>query len=145
MIAALKDRFKSTYSPHCQFSVDEAMIPFKDRSSMKQCLPLKLVKRSLGREREMALGEKVVLTLSDFVKGKHHQLLFDNYLTSLPHLDKLHAQLKKLILVALSGPIGRTSRLTSARRQKRSSVASRHSVSLVTSAQLHERTTKWLM
>ena len=29
-------------------------------------------------ERETALGEKVVLTLSEPLKGKHHQLFFDN-------------------------------------------------------------------
>ena len=45
MITALKDRFKSTYTPHCQLSVDEAMIPFEGRSSMKQYIPLKPVKR----------------------------------------------------------------------------------------------------
>ena len=114
MITALKDRFKSTYSPHCQLSVDEAMIPFKGRSSMKQYIPFKPVKRGFkvwamadalngylydfnvytgaSGERELALGEKVVLKLSESVKGKHHQLFFDNYFTSLPLLDKLLAQ-----------------------------------------------------
>ena len=33
------------YYPHTQLSVDEAMIPFKGRSSMKQYLPMKPVKR----------------------------------------------------------------------------------------------------
>ena len=69
--------------PHCQLSIDEAMIPFKGRSTMKQYLPLKPVKRGFKvwaisdatngymydfnvytgatEGREMALGEKVVL------------------------------------------------------------------------------------
>ena len=97
-----------------QLSVDEAMIPFKGRSSMKQYLPLKPVKRgfkvwaladslngylcdfnvytgAMG-ERETCLGEKVVLTLSDSIQGKHHQLFYDNYFSSLPLLEKLLAR-----------------------------------------------------
>ena len=42
-------------------------------------------------ESETALGEKVVLTLSELLKGKHHQL-FDNYFTSITLLDKLLAR-----------------------------------------------------
>ena len=82
-MSALKDKFKSVNYPHCQLSVDEAMIPFKGRSTMKQYLPLKLVKRGFKvwamadplngylcdlnvytgstEDRETALGEKVVL------------------------------------------------------------------------------------
>ena len=44
IVSALKDRFQSAYYPHCQLSVDEAMIPFKGRSSMKQYMPMKPVK-----------------------------------------------------------------------------------------------------
>ena len=39
--------------------------------------------------REMGLGEKVVLTLAESVKGRHHQLYFDNYFTSINLLTKL--------------------------------------------------------
>lgn len=41
----LSDRFRSVYSPHREASVDEAMIGFKGRSSMKQYVPKKPVKR----------------------------------------------------------------------------------------------------
>ena len=114
IISALKQKFKAVYYPHSQLSVDEAMIPFKGRSSMKQYLPLKPVKRGFKvwamadalngylydfnvytgatGERETALGEKVVLTLSEPLKGKHHQLFFDNYFTSITLLDKLLAR-----------------------------------------------------
>ena len=97
VISSLKESFKAVYYPNSQLSVDEAMIPFKGRSSMKQYLPLKPVKRGFKvwamadalngyqydfnvytgatGERKVALGEKVVLTLSESVKGRHHQLL----------------------------------------------------------------------
>ena len=39
--------------------------------------------------REMVLGEKAVLTLAEFVKGRHHQLYFDNYFASITLLTKL--------------------------------------------------------
>ena len=45
VISALKQRFKSVYYPHSQLSIDEAMIPFKGQSSIKQYLPLKPAKR----------------------------------------------------------------------------------------------------
>ena len=117
IIAVMKPGFQSVYYPHSQLSADEAMIPFKGRSSMKQYLPMKPVKRGFKvwamadalngylydfnvytgatGERETALGEKVVvvvLTLSEPLKGKHHQLFFDNYFTSITLLDKLLAR-----------------------------------------------------
>ena len=104
LISALKQKFKTMYYSHSQLSVDEAMIPFKGPFSMKQYLPMKPVKRGFKvwamadalngylydfnvytgatGERETALGE-VVLTLSEPLKWKHHQLLFDNYFTSI--------------------------------------------------------------
>ena len=45
VIDFLSDRFRTIYNLHRDVSVDEAMIPFKGRSSMKQYLPLKPVKR----------------------------------------------------------------------------------------------------
>ena len=112
IIDHLKHRFQSVYYPHCEVSIDEATIPFKGRSSMKQYLPLKPVKRgfkvwviadatngytydlnvytgAMAGGRETALGEKVVLKLSDSIKGRHHQLYFDNYFTSVNLLSKL--------------------------------------------------------
>ena len=113
VIDHLKEKFKSAYYPHCEVSIDEAMIPFKGRSSMKQYLPMKPVKRGFkvwaiadarngymydlnvytgaSGGRETALGEKVVLKLSDSIKGRHHQLFFDNYFTSVNLLSTLLA------------------------------------------------------
>jgi hypothetical protein len=78
---------------------------------MKQYLPLKPVKRGFKvwamsdatngymcdfnvytgatDGREVALGEKVVLTLSDSIMGRHHLLFFDNYFTSVNLLSTL--------------------------------------------------------
>ena len=114
VIAALKNNFQAAYYPHCEVSIDEAMIPFKGRSSMKQYLPLKPVKRGFKvwamadasngymydfnvytgatGERETGLGEKVVLTLAESIKGRNHQLYFDNYFTSISLLTKLLSQ-----------------------------------------------------
>ena len=112
IIDYLKHRFQSVYYPHCEVSIDEAMIPFKGRSTMKQYLPLRPVKRGFkvwviadatnrytydlnvytgatAGLRETALGEKVVLNLSNSIKKHHHQLYFDNYFTSVNLLSKL--------------------------------------------------------
>ena len=43
-INKLKQNFQAAYYPHCQVSIDEAMILFKGRSSMKQYVRLKPVK-----------------------------------------------------------------------------------------------------
>ena len=111
VISALKTNFQSAYYPHCELSIDEVMIPFQRRSSMKQYIPLKPVKRGfkvwamadarngymyyfnvytgVTGNRKISMGEKVVLTLAEYVKGRHHQLYFDNYFTSIYLLTKL--------------------------------------------------------
>ena len=111
VITAMKANFQAAYHPHTQVSIDEAMIPFKGRSTMKQYLPLKPVKRGFKvwvmadslngyfcdfdiyvgatGEREGVLGESVVMKLSEALGGQHHQVYFDNYFTSIPLMLKL--------------------------------------------------------
>ena len=47
IIEAFLTQFLEKYSPHCEQAVDEAMTPFQSRSSLKQYLPAKPVKRGI--------------------------------------------------------------------------------------------------
>ena len=47
MIDAFQERFIANYMPNREQAVDEAMIPFQGRSSLKQYLPAKPVKRGI--------------------------------------------------------------------------------------------------
>ena len=86
-------------------------------------------------ERETGLGEKVVLTLSESIEGRHHQLFFDNYFTSFSLLDKLLSQGTYAL-----GQTTRTSK--SVMRQRNSNVASPCFDSAITSSPPRGRTTK---
>ena len=44
VMTAMKTKCASVYNPPCQLSVDEAMIPFKGRSAIKQYMPKKPTK-----------------------------------------------------------------------------------------------------
>jgi len=108
--------FQKNYKFGRRGSIDETMVKFKGRSSLKQYLPAKPIKRGykiwslcdsitgylfncriyLGKEdvvdNETLLGERVVLTLIDGhnFEGKH--LYFDNFFTSFSLLEKLKLQ-----------------------------------------------------
>ena len=45
VLDSVTQQFLAMYNPHCEVSIDEAMIAFKGRSSMKQYMPKKPVKR----------------------------------------------------------------------------------------------------
>ena len=100
------------YHPHKEVSFDEAMIPFKGCSSMKQYMPKKPVKRVFkvwtradavnvyisefyvytGKEGgtiEVNLGAKVVTSLLKQLTGLHQHVYFDNYFTSISLLLNL--------------------------------------------------------
>ena len=47
LIDYLSGRFADVYHPHCEVAVDEAMIKFQGRSSLKQYMPMKPVKRGI--------------------------------------------------------------------------------------------------
>ena len=113
VMKALKERFLANYSPNCEQAVDEAMISFQGRSSLKQYLPAKPVKRgikvwcradshngylseiqvytgqSATGEREVNLGGRVALDLARRLEGKHYHLYFDNFFTSYTLLSSL--------------------------------------------------------
>ena len=113
MMTALQELFLDKYNPHREQSIDEAMIPFQGRSSLKQYLPAKPIKRGIkvwcradphngylselqvytGRAgsggRQHNLGERVVLDLSRKLEGLHYHMYFDNYFTSVSLLSSL--------------------------------------------------------
>ncbi|KAJ8981573.1 hypothetical protein NQ317_002601 [Molorchus minor] len=110
LITKLNDNFRSFYKTTRRISVDESMILFKDRSTLKQYNPQKPIKRGykiwcvadqLGYvcnfdvyqgknealENEFAvcgLGERMVLSLTKPYWGIHKIVYFDNYFTSIP-------------------------------------------------------------
>ena len=94
IIDMIKERFTDLYNHSQNVSIDEAMIPFKGRSSLKQYMPLKPVKRGIkvwtmadgitgyisqfevytgkkGTTAEKGLGSKVVKSLSCQLQYKY--------------------------------------------------------------------------
>ena len=103
--------FVEVYNPHSVCSIDEAMIHFKGRSTMKQYLPQTPVKRRIkvwvradsvngyvsefqvyhGKQgqRETSLGERVVKDLSRALVGKYYTIYCDNYFSSVKLFNNL--------------------------------------------------------
>ena len=100
--------FLENYEPNCEQAIDEAMIPFQGRSSIKQYMPMKPIKRGFkvwvradshngyfsefsvyeGRSESAlrsqdTLGARVVKSLSRNIVGKYHHLFIDNFFHSL--------------------------------------------------------------
>ena len=110
----LKRNFQKNYSLGSCISIDEAMIKFKGRSSIKQYQPLKSTKRGYkvwalaesstgyvynfeiytgkNTERSLSLGEHVVMSLVNGIGMQNRQLFFDSYFTSLQLLYKLRRE-----------------------------------------------------
>ncbi|XP_064382929.1 piggyBac transposable element-derived protein 4-like [Halichondria panicea] len=111
LINKVNERCSAVYLLDRDVAVDEAMIKFQGRSSLKQYLPNKPVKRGIkvwvladskngyfhtmqvytGRQGtpEKHLGTRVVKDLTTSLKGKYHHVYFDNYFTSLNLLEDL--------------------------------------------------------
>ena len=117
IITMLRERFAAVWNPGKDISIDEAMIPFKGRSSLKQYLPMKPIKRGIkiwmradssngdvsafdvytgkkGDTAEKGLGAKVVKGLTEQLYGTYCHVYFDNYFSSVDlALDLLKAGL----------------------------------------------------
>ena len=101
----LSESVAAIYEPGRNISIDEAMIPFKGRSSLKKYMPLKPVRRGIkvwaraessngyvsafqvytgkqGDTTETGLGAKVVKSLTEDLKTSHRHIFFDNYFSS---------------------------------------------------------------
>lgn len=111
VIESVRERFLLNYHPHRENAIDEAMVPFKGRSSLKQYIPLKPVRRGFkiwmradstngyicdfsvytGKEEsaEKGLGEKVVKKLSQPLAGGNYHIFFDNFFSTVNLFDDL--------------------------------------------------------
>ena len=104
VIDHLSSRFSDLYDPRREVAVDEAMIKFTGRSTLKQVMPMKPVKRDIkvwaladshngyfpkfqvftGKEGsgEKQLDQRVVKDLTQHFKGRNHHVFFDIFFTS---------------------------------------------------------------
>ena len=115
LITNLTENFAKLYDASRYLIVDESMILFKGRSSIKQYNPKKPIKRGYklwmiadtdgfinkldvyqGKfehvpedMKPFGLGEHVVLSMVDHLHNKNHEVYLDNYFTSIPLLEHL--------------------------------------------------------
>ena len=105
LIDMANETFLAKYKPAKEISIDEAMVPFKGRSSLRQYMPIKPIKwgmkvwcaaeadtgyllqfdvycgkRQDGTQR--GLGHDVVMKLARPFLGRYHHLYFDNFFSS---------------------------------------------------------------
>ena len=113
LIDSLNEKCSTEYEHSNMLSVDESMIPFKGRSSIKQYMPMKPIKRgykvwcladsktgfilrfsiycgkSDSRVDGQTLGESVVLDLCKSLAGKQSLVAFDNFFTTYSLINTL--------------------------------------------------------
>lgn len=111
LLDQLKTNFQSCLQPHEKIAVDESMIKFKGRSSLKQYLPKKPIKRGYkvwvladetgycwnfdiytgktGDQTEKNLGARVVKSLAAPLTNKNHKIYFDNFFSSVKLMEDL--------------------------------------------------------
>lgn len=118
LIQSLNNQFDILYHGTRELSVDESVILFKGRSTLKQYNPQKPIKRGYklwtiadqngyikqfdvyqGKNETIekqfqhyGLGERVVLSLTEKYWGKYRQIYFDNFFTSVDLLEKLKTE-----------------------------------------------------
>ena len=109
----LNSKFVERSHPE-NLSLDESMIKFKGRSSLKQYNPMKPIKRGykiwclsdndgyiykfqvyVGKTNEkennkFGVGGRVVVDLTKHLEGKYHKVYFDNFFSSVPLCEYLH-------------------------------------------------------
>lgn len=112
MLDHFKQVFRDTFTPGRSLAVDESMVAFTGRSSLKQYMPMKPIKRGFkiwalacsetgylhafevyqgksDANDEHTLGERVVLNLAEDFRGKGNCLYFDNFFCTIPLMEKL--------------------------------------------------------
>jgi hypothetical protein len=110
-IDALQKNFLKCYDPDDVMSVDESMISFKGRGSLKRYMPKKPMRRGYkvwmlacksayvlkfevytgkkGEKKKKNLGESVVKSMMEVLEGANHKVLFDSYFTTYELLKSL--------------------------------------------------------
>lgn len=103
-INKIRKSFKNNYYPTQNTAIDESMVKFKGRSSLKQYMPKKPTKRGykvwtkcastgycldfdiytgkVGDRVETDLGGKIVRKFCEDLEGKNQRVYFDNYFNS---------------------------------------------------------------
>jgi Transposase IS4 len=157
LLEGLNRQFGILYTGTRVLSVDESMIRFKGRSSIKQYNPMKPIKRGFkiwcladmmgfvkkfdiyqGRNEALKekyegyqLGERIVLELLEGELGKNKIVYFDNFYTTVNLLEKLLAE-KTLACGTIRKRIGNPANLTPDKSMKRGDVDMRISNTNVT-------------
>ena len=113
-IENLKINFQIQYHPHCEQSIDEAMVKYKGRTVLKQYMPMEPIKRGMklwcradchsgylcdfnvycGKDKgglDNGLGYAVVTDSCQSIYGKYHKIYFDNFFTSLDLIKDLYS------------------------------------------------------
>ena len=106
VLTYISSKFQELFNPGRDLSVDEAMVKYKGRSSIKQYMPKKPIKKGFkiwmladsdtgyvlkfnvyegkrGNTTEKGLGAQVVMRLTENVHHLYHHVYFDNYFTSI--------------------------------------------------------------
>lgn len=114
MLSHISNKFQQNFNPSRQMAVDESMVGFKGRSSLKQYMPMKPIKRGFkiwvladsqcgymlnfsvyeGKSKETedgTSGERVVLRLANNYLRKGYCLYFDNYFSTYTLIQQLLA------------------------------------------------------
>lgn len=113
-LTSLKTNFQTSFQPHENVAVDESMIKFKGRVSIKQFMPNKPVKRGYKvwmladetgycwnfeiytgkteNQVEKNLGARVVKNMTSDLINKNHKVYFDNFFSGVPLMEALLPQ-----------------------------------------------------
>lgn len=115
LVNTLNENFNHLHHGTREMAVDESMIVFKGRSTLKQYNPMKPIKRGYklwcladqrgyvkkfeiyqgknvdlqNKFKDYGLGERVVLHLTESEWGKFRKIYFDNFFTSIHLLERL--------------------------------------------------------